>query len=170
MRNFQNKPTPTTTTTTTTPTKTTTTTTPTKTTTTTPTKTTTTTTPTKTTTTTTPTKTTTTTTPTKTTTNTTPNKLNISNKINTPPNLNSKPYLNKKKTYEIAETNLSNFGSEIGKNIKLASSKGEKEWEGVESAEGLKIWRIEKFKIVPSTTPKGSFYENDSYIVLNTQK
>jgi hypothetical protein len=32
------------------------------------------------------------------------------------------------------------------------------------------IWRIEKFHVVKSKTPVGSFYENDSYIVLNTYK
>jgi len=32
------------------------------------------------------------------------------------------------------------------------------------------IWRIEKFKVIKSKTPVGSFFENDSYIVLHTYK
>ena len=62
------------------------------------------------------------------------------------------------------------FGSEVEKNIKLAAAQGEKAWQETGKSEGLLIWRIEKFKVVKSKTPVGSFYENDSYIVLNTFK
>ena len=76
----------------------------------------------------------------------------------------------KQKKYDIAETNLANFGTEIEKNIKLAAAKGEKAWAETGKQVGLLIWRIEKFHVVKSKTPVGSFYENDSYIVLNTYK
>ena len=76
----------------------------------------------------------------------------------------------KQKKYDIAETNLANFGTELEKNIKLAAAKGEKAWEETGKEVGLLIWRIEKFRVIKSKTPVGSFYENDSYIVLNTYK
>jgi len=76
----------------------------------------------------------------------------------------------KAKKYDIAETNLANFGTELEKNIKLAAAKGEKAWDETGKQVGLLIWRIEKFHVVKSKTPAGSFYEDDSYIVLNTYK
>lgn len=76
----------------------------------------------------------------------------------------------KQKKYDIAETNLANFGTELEKNIKLAAAQGEKAWAETGKEAGLLIWRIEKFKVVKSKTPVGSFFENDSYIVLNTIK
>lgn len=76
----------------------------------------------------------------------------------------------KQKKYDIAETNLANFGTELEKNIKLAAAQGEKAWAETGKQPGLLIWRIEKFKVIKSKTPVGSFFENDSYIVLNTWK
>lgn len=57
------------------------------------------------------------------------------------------------------------------KDLKLAAAKTEKAWEGAGKAPGIQIWRIEKFKVIP--TPKegyGKFYSGDSYIVLYTYK
>jgi len=34
----------------------------------------------------------------------------------------------------------------------------------------MQIWRMEKFQVVPSKTPAGTFYDDDSYICLNTYK
>jgi len=76
----------------------------------------------------------------------------------------------KQKTYDIADTNLALFGTEVEKNIKLASAQGENAWKETGKAPGLLIWRIEKFHVVKSKSPIGSFFENDSYIVLNTYK
>ena len=76
----------------------------------------------------------------------------------------------KQKKYTIAETNLALFGTEVEKNIKLAAAKGETAWQEAGKEEGLLIWRIEKFKVVKAKTPVGSFFENDSYIVLRTKK
>jgi len=76
----------------------------------------------------------------------------------------------KAKKYDIAETNLANFGTELEKNIKLAAAKGEKAWEETGKEVGLLIWRIEKFHVVKSKSPAGSFYDNDSYIILHTYK
>jgi gelsolin len=76
----------------------------------------------------------------------------------------------KQKTYDIADSNLALFGTEIEKNIKKAAAQGEKAWAETGKEPGLLIWRIEKFKVIKSKTAIGSFYENDSYIVLNTYK
>jgi len=76
----------------------------------------------------------------------------------------------KQKHYDIAETNLANFGTEIEKNIKLEAAKHESAWQETGKEPGLLIWRIEKFHVVKSKTPVGSFYEDDSYIVLHTVK
>jgi gelsolin len=78
--------------------------------------------------------------------------------------------MQKAKKYNIAETNLANFGTDIEKKVKEASAAGEKAWAETGKSVGLLIWRIEKFKVVKSKTPPGVFYENDSYIVLNTYK
>lgn len=78
--------------------------------------------------------------------------------------------MNKQKEYLVAETNLANFGTDLEKKIKEASAQGEKAWEGAGTKEGLQIWRIEQFKVKKSKDRPGKFYENDSYIVLNTYK
>lgn len=55
--------------------------------------------------------------------------------------------------------------------IKKASAECEDAWKGAGESEGLKIWRIEQFKVV--AWPKkdyGKFYTGDSYILLHTYK
>jgi len=52
----------------------------------------------------------------------------------------------------------------------LAASQGEHAWVETGKEPGLLIWRIEKFKVVKSKTQVGSFFENDSYIILHTYK
>jgi len=53
--------------------------------------------------------------------------------------------------------------------LNLGSDEVKKEWGDSGSKAGLKIWRIENFKIVPwPEKDYGKFYSGDSYIVLNT--
>jgi gelsolin len=55
--------------------------------------------------------------------------------------------------------------------VKLEAAKGEEAWNGCGQKPGVEIWRIEKFKV--KHWPKdqyGTFYDGDSYIVLNTYK
>jgi gelsolin len=72
---------------------------------------------------------------------------------------------------KIEETNMALFGSDLEKKIKAAAAGGEAAWKGCGQKEGLEIWRIEKFKVVPWPKSRyGSFFDGDSYIVLHTRK
>jgi gelsolin len=63
------------------------------------------------------------------------------------------------------------FGSDIERNVKKASAEHENQWQGVAGVVGLRIWRIEKFQVVPWPKEKyGQFHKGDSYIVLHTYK
>jgi gelsolin len=46
------------------------------------------------------------------------------------------------------DSNLANIGSDLDKKIKQAAAEGEDNWKTIGVAPGLKVWRIEKFKIV----------------------
>jgi len=77
----------------------------------------------------------------------------------------------KPKTYNIADSNIANLGSELEKQVKLAAANTEPAWNNAGQKVGLQIWRIEKFKVHSWPTEQyGSFYDGDSYIVLNTYK
>jgi hypothetical protein len=67
-------------------------------------------------------------------------------------------------------SNIAGLGSKEEKEAKLKAALGEPAWVGAGQDEGLKIWRIEKFKVVavPENT-YGSFFEGDSYIVLSSK-
>lgn len=67
------------------------------------------------------------------------------------------------------ESNLSLIGSDLDRKIKEAAAKDETQWEGIGQEPGLKLWRIEHFKIVSWDKP-GKFYTGDSYVLLNTYK
>jgi gelsolin len=63
------------------------------------------------------------------------------------------------------------FGSDLEKKIKAASADGEKAWDHVGKKPELKIWRIEKFKVVKWPRKQyGQFHTGDSYIVLHSYK
>lgn len=79
--------------------------------------------------------------------------------------------LKKQKQYDWKDSNLALFGSDLEKNVKKDSAETETAWKGAGQAPGLKIWRIEQFKV--KSWPKGDygkFYAGDSYIILNTYK
>jgi hypothetical protein len=68
-------------------------------------------------------------------------------------------------------SNMAGLGSKEEREVKLKAALGEPAWVGAGKDEGLKIWRIEKFKVVAQLESNyGSFYEGDSYIVLNSTK
>jgi len=78
--------------------------------------------------------------------------------------------MQKKETYNIAESNIANLGSDLEKNCRMAAAEGEPAWKKAGKKPGMQIWRIEKFKVKASQTPPGVFYSDDSYICLNTYK
>eukprot|EP01114_Cavostelium_apophysatum_P007459 TRINITY_DN19562_c0_g1_i1.p1 TRINITY_DN19562_c0_g1~~TRINITY_DN19562_c0_g1_i1.p1 ORF type:complete len:369 (-),score=119.52 TRINITY_DN19562_c0_g1_i1:73-1179(-) len=77
----------------------------------------------------------------------------------------------KQKTYNIAETNIANLGSDLEKEVRKNAAQTEAAWTNAGQKVGLQIWRIEKFQVKSWPTEQyGSFYDGDSYIVLNTYK
>jgi len=77
----------------------------------------------------------------------------------------------KPKTYDVADSNLANFGTELERNVKKAAAETEPAWANAGKEIGVQIWRIEKFKVKSWPQDQyGSFFSGDSYIVLNTYK
>jgi gelsolin len=67
------------------------------------------------------------------------------------------------------ESNLANIGSDLDHKIKQATAEGEDAWKVIGEAPGVKVWRVEQFKIVPwPEDDYGCFYTGDSYICLNS--
>jgi gelsolin len=59
---------------------------------------------------------------------------------------------------------------QLEKHVREAAGDKEKAWTGAGTAVGLQAWRIEKFAVVEWPKNKlGSFYDGDSYIVLNVR-
>jgi gelsolin len=72
---------------------------------------------------------------------------------------------------KVEDSNIANYGSKDHKDLKVSSAKTEAAWKGAGQKVGLEIWRIEKFQVVHWPKDKyGSFFDGDSYIVLNTYK
>lgn len=77
----------------------------------------------------------------------------------------------KAKQYDWKDSNLALFGSDTEKQIKKESAETEPAWKGAGQKEGLKIWRIVKFKVTDWPAEQyGQFYNGDSYIILHTYK
>jgi len=77
----------------------------------------------------------------------------------------------KPKQYNIADSNIANLGSDLEKKVREAAAATEPAWQNAGKKVGLQIWRIEKFKVKSWPQEQyGSFYDGDSYIVLNTYK
>ncbi|CAG2216133.1 GSN [Mytilus edulis] len=80
--------------------------------------------------------------------------------------------LRKAKKYDWKDSNMALFGSDTEKNVKVKESAlTEPAWKNAGKDVGLQIWRIVKFKVTNWAKDEyGSFYNGDSYIILNTYK
>eukprot|EP00009_Paramoeba_aestuarina_P003528 CAMPEP_0201506314 /NCGR_PEP_ID=MMETSP0161_2-20130828/235_1 /ASSEMBLY_ACC=CAM_ASM_000251 /TAXON_ID=180227 /ORGANISM="Neoparamoeba aestuarina, Strain SoJaBio B1-5/56/2" /LENGTH=368 /DNA_ID=CAMNT_0047900371 /DNA_START=102 /DNA_END=1208 /DNA_ORIENTATION=- len=77
----------------------------------------------------------------------------------------------KQKNYDILGSNIAGLGTDLEKNVREAAAACEEQWKTAGQEEGLQIWRIEKFQVVPWPKDEyGHFYDGDSYIVLKTAK
>merc|ERR1712137_840697 len=77
--------------------------------------------------------------------------------------------MRRQKTCPIEASNLANFGTDLEKNIKKAAAECERAWDGAGGSQGIRIWRIEKFKVVDWPRDQiGKFYNGDSYIILHS--
>ncbi|VDC01331.1 unnamed protein product [Peniophora sp. CBMAI 1063] len=73
--------------------------------------------------------------------------------------------------YDIEDSNIALFGSDIEKRVREHAGDKETAWESAGLEPGLQIWRIEHFNVVDWPKDRyGSFYDGDSYIVLHTYK
>lgn len=71
----------------------------------------------------------------------------------------------------LEDSNMALFGTEVEKNLKYKNAENEPEWHKIPKEPCLMIWRIEKFCVVPWPKDQyGSFFQGDSYIVLNISK
>eukprot|EP00536_Pseudo-nitzschia_multiseries_P012690 jgi/Psemu1/209419/e_gw1.499.8.1 len=67
------------------------------------------------------------------------------------------------------DTNLALIGSELDHKVKEAAAEGEEAWDGIGKEAGLRVWRIEKFRVQPWPEEQyGQFFKGDSYIVLHS--
>ena len=79
--------------------------------------------------------------------------------------------MQKARKYDWKDSNMALFGSDTEKKVKKESAESEPAWENAGSVPGLKIWRINKFKVEAWPEDQyGEFYNGDSYIILNTYK
>jgi gelsolin len=77
----------------------------------------------------------------------------------------------KPKTVDFLNSNIAGLGTDLEKNVRAAAAACEKQWKTAGKDEGLQIWRIEKFQVVPwPKSEYGRFFDGDSYIVLKTTK
>ena len=66
-------------------------------------------------------------------------------------------------------TNLALFGSDLEKQVKKESALTEPAWYNAGQNVGVKVWRVNNFKIEHWPIEQyGEFYNGDSYIILNT--
>lgn len=67
------------------------------------------------------------------------------------------------------DSNLALIGSDLDHKIKEAAAEQEAAWDGLGEGPGLKVWRVEQFRIVEWPEESyGKFHKGDSYIVLNS--
>ncbi|KAL0960796.1 hypothetical protein HGRIS_005815 [Hohenbuehelia grisea] len=79
--------------------------------------------------------------------------------------------LTRPEQYNIKDSNIALLGSDIEKRVREHAGDHESAWDGAGVEPGLQIWRIEQFNVVAWPKDRnGSFYDGDSYIVLNTYK
>jgi len=77
----------------------------------------------------------------------------------------------KNKKINLAETNIALMGSDLDHKCRAEKAQSEGQWHSVGKQVGIRVWRIENFKVVPVAPQSyGTFYDGDSYIILNTYK
>lgn len=76
----------------------------------------------------------------------------------------------KKEVFNLEDSNVAGLGSDLDKKCRVDAAATEKAWASAGKKPGMQIWRIEKFQVKKSQTPAGTFYDDDSYICLNTYK
>jgi len=77
----------------------------------------------------------------------------------------------KPKEYDWKDSNMAKFGSDEDRKVKKESAETEPAWQGAGQEVGLQVWRIVKFNVEHWDKEEyGSFYNGDSYIILNTYK
>ncbi|KAJ7274213.1 actin regulatory protein [Mycena rebaudengoi] len=80
-------------------------------------------------------------------------------------------HLTKPTVYDIKDSNIALLGSDLEKHVREEAGDKEPAWGSAGLEVGLQAWRIEKFTVVEWPKDRlGSFYDGDSYIVLNTYK
>ncbi|GAM21112.1 hypothetical protein SAMD00019534_042870 [Acytostelium subglobosum LB1] len=71
----------------------------------------------------------------------------------------------------IANTNIAMLGSDLDKKCRMDKAQLEAQWKTAGKKEGIQVWRIENFKVVPWPQDQyGKFFDGDSYIVLHSMK
>lgn len=79
--------------------------------------------------------------------------------------------MQKPKAYDWQDSNMALFGSKEDRDTKKAAAETEEAWKGCGQKVGIEIWRINKFKVEKwPAEAYGSFFNGDSYIILNTYK
>jgi len=72
---------------------------------------------------------------------------------------------------KLEDSNMANYGSKEHREMKKHAAEHEEAWKGAGSEPGVKVWRIEKFKVKDWPKDKyGEFFGGDSYIVLHTKQ
>ncbi|KAI0317613.1 fragmin60 [Amylostereum chailletii] len=80
-------------------------------------------------------------------------------------------HLTKPVKYNIEDSNIALFGSNLEKRVHEHAGDIEHAWTDAGLEPGLQVWRVEKFTVVDWPKERhGSFYDGDSYIVLHTYK
>ncbi|EGG13408.1 severin [Cavenderia fasciculata] len=77
----------------------------------------------------------------------------------------------KQQKLDINSSNIALLGSDLDKKCRTDKAGLEAQWKSVGKQEGLTVWRIEAFKVVPWPKEQyGKFFDGDSYIVLKSYK
>ncbi|KAF9452918.1 actin regulatory protein [Macrolepiota fuliginosa MF-IS2] len=80
-------------------------------------------------------------------------------------------HLTKPAQYNIEDSNIALLGSDLEKRVREHAGDKEAAWEEAGTTIGLQIWRIEQFHVIEWPKDRhGTFYDGDSYIILQTYK
>eukprot|EP01083_Nonionella_stella_P073707 199551_1 len=72
---------------------------------------------------------------------------------------------------ELQDSNIALLGSDLELEVRKAAAETEKAYKGAGQKQGVQVWRVENFKVVPWPEEKyGCFFRGDSFIVLRSYK